>query len=541
MNKVSLKELADEVWDVAIIGSGMGGATAGYALAQKGHRVIVLEKGNASFPGGDHDEHLDEEDPQERFKYGVWPTQITSVVEGRRSRFFGPVGCGAGGSTLLYAAALERLEPNDFGLHDAASHTENAWPFPYETLLPYYRTAEQLFKVRGTQDALNTDRESELLPPPPMSECDNHFFSSFKERGLNPYRLHVGIGYGDKCRECLGFICNQNCKSDAKNICLEPAIQTGNLTLLDQCEVKRLDADEKAAREVVCIRDGKEIRIRARIFIVAAGAYFTPVLLQNSVNNFWPNGLANHADNVGRNLMFHISDFIAVWPKGKFSREGPAKTISLRDFYFQDGKSLGSFQSTGLTVEYGNVIYALKNRFDRSRWSWFKPIRPFLRIPAYLASFFLGPATVFATIMEDRPYPENRVATDAEEPSGMRFEYTVHDELRERIKLFRKTLKSKLAPHRLFVLGEEVSLNYGHPCGTCRMGSDPESSVLDVNCKAHEVDNLYVVDASFMPTSGGANPSLTIAANALRVAEHISERLADTAADEQPGEVKASA
>ena len=526
MNTVSPKELTDEIWDVAIIGSGMGGATAGYALAKKGHRVIVLEKGNASFPPGDYEEHLDEENQQERFKYGIWPTQITGDVDGRRSRFFGPVGCGAGGSTLLYAAALERLEPDDLGSNNSATaHSNNAWPFPYQTLLPYYRTAEQLFKVRGTQDPLNRDPDSELLPPPPMSECDNYFFASFREKGLNPYRLHVGIDYGDKCKECLGYICTQNCKSDAKNICLEPAMQTGNLTLVDQCEVKRLNANEKETKEVVCVRDNKELKIRARIFILAAGAYFSPVLLLNSSNEFWPNGLANNADMVGRNLMFHISDFIAVWPKGKYSRQGPAKTISLRDLYFHNGKSLGSFQSTGLSVEYGNVIYALKMRFDRSRWSWFKPIRPFLRIPAYLASFFLGTATVFATIMEDKPYAKNRVVADTKEPSGMRFEYTVHKELRERIQLFRKTLKSRLAPHRLLFLGEEVNLNYGHPCGTCRMGKEPSTSVLDENCKAHEVANLYVVDASFMPTSGGANPSLTIAANALRVADHINVRL----------------
>jgi len=530
MNRISSKQLTDEIWDVAIIGSGMGGATAGYALAKKGHRVIVLEKGNASFPPGADEEHLDEENQQERFKHGLWPTQITSDIDGKRSRFFGPVGCGAGGSTLLYAAALERLEPDDFSLNNSDMNpTSNTWPFSYETLLPYYKAAEKLFKVRGTKDPLNSDTDSDLSPPPPMSECDNYFFDTFNEKGLNPYRLHVGIGYKDECNECLGYICTHNCKSDAKTICLEPAMQTGNLTLVDLCEVKRLNADDKEAKEAICVRDNKELKIRARVFILAAGAYFSPVLLLNSSNEIWPNGLANNADMVGRNLMFHISDFVAIWPKGKCSRQGPAKTISLRDLYFHNGKNLGSFQSTGLFVEYGNVLYILKMRFDRSRWSWFKPIRPLLRIPAYLASFLLGPATVFATIMEDKPYTENRVVADVKEPSGMRFEYTIHNELRERIHLFRRILKSKLAPLRLLFLGEEVNLNYGHPCGTCRMGNEPSTSVLDENCKAHEVDNLYIVDASFMPTSGGANPSLTIAANALRVADHISDSLADPA------------
>jgi len=518
MNQLPFKDFTDETWDVVIIGSGMGGSSVGYALANKDFNVIVIEKGKATFSSDNHQEHLNDEDPQDRLDHGAWPTKITQDNEGRRSHFFSSIGCGAGGSTLLYAAALERLEPRDFD-------SPNGWPISYQTIAPYYQEAEKLFKVRGTPDPLSTDTDPELLPPVAMSECDNHFFSSFKKNGLNPYRLHVGINYNEKCEECLGYICNQKCKSDAKTICLEPAIQTGNLKILEQCEVKNLSADETKVNEVICIKDGKEIKIRARIFVVAAGAYFSPVLLQNSKNNFWPNGLANKSDMVGRNLMFHISDFVAVWPKGNFSRQGPAKTISLRDFYFHNNKSLGSFQSTGLTFEYGNVIYALKMKFDRSRWSWLKPIRPFLRIPAYLTSFFLGHASIFATIMEDHPYAENRIIADAKEPSGMRFEYTVHKELHERIKSFRNLLKSKLSPHLSFVMSEDVSLNYGHPCGTCRMGDNPKTSVVDKNCKAYDVDNLYLVDASVMPTSGGANPSLTITANALRVAKAISTDL----------------
>jgi choline dehydrogenase-like flavoprotein len=136
-----------------------------------------------------------------------------------------------------------------------------------------------------------------------------------------------------------------------------------------------------------------------------------------------------------------------------------------------------------------------------------------------------GRATIFATILEDKPYPENRVVLDPNEPSGMRFNYEIHTELSERVSLLRNLIKKALTKHRLMIISQEISLNYGHPSGTCRFGTDPSSSVLDANNKAHDLKNLYVVDASFMPTSGGANPSLTIAANALRVAEHISDAL----------------
>jgi choline dehydrogenase-like flavoprotein len=294
-------------------------------------------------------------------------------------------------------------------------------------------------------------------------------------------------------------------------------------------------------QSISCRRDGRALSIRARIVILAAGALFSPVLLLRSAGPLWPRGLANGSDLVGRNLMFHVSDLVAVWPRGRHAMHGARKTLAFRDLYGHGGVKLGSIQSTGFTAGYGNIVHFLKGEFDRSRWRWLKPVRPLLRIPALAAALLFGRATIFATIMEDLPYLENRVLPDPQEPSGMRFEYAVHPELRERIRLFRRLYRKALSRHRLLVLSPEVSLNYGHPCGTCRFGSDPASSVLDANNRAHEVENLYVVDASFMPSSGGANPSLTIAANALRVAAHISERLAAAPrGDAEPARVSAA-
>jgi choline dehydrogenase-like flavoprotein len=136
---------------------------------------------------------------------------------------------------------------------------------------------------------------------------------------------------------------------------------------------------------------------------------------------------------------------------------------------------------------------------------------------------------VFASILEDLPYPENRVVPDPKALNGMRFEYRYPDELRERTRLYRKQLARKLAPnHRILVLTGANNINFGHGCGTCRFGDDPKTSVLDRDNRAHDVANLFVVDASFFPSSGGTNPSLTIAANALRVAEAIERQLAQT-------------
>ena len=524
-NHRSGTDLTDEIWDVAVIGTGMGGATIGYELAKAGHRVLFLEKGHADFASADDGLQLDSEEPSERLKNGNWPTRITSHIGGQRSQFFPPLGCGAGGSTLLYAAALERFSPSDFVSSSGSDHSIAEWPISFEQFQPYYRKAEKMFKVCGTWDPLFADEGSQLLAPPDLNECDEHFLESFKASGLHPYRLHVACAFEPGCTECRGKICQRKCKGDARTICLEPALKTGNAYLIDRCEVERLNADASEVREISGHRDGEKISIRSKIVILAAGAYFSPVLLLKSGNEFWPNGLANASGLVGRNLMFHVSDFIAVWPRGKFSKEEPHKSLAFRDFYSHQGAKLGSVQSTGLSAGYGNIVYFLKIAFDRSRWSWFKPARPLLRIPAYIASVIFGRATIFATILEDQPYPENKVVLDPKEPSGMRFEYVVRPELRERNNSLRNLIKKALARHRLMFISQDLSLNYGHPSGTCRFGTNPSSSVLDANNKAHGLKNLYVVDASFMPTSGGTNPSLTIAANALRVAEHISDAL----------------
>ena len=525
LTNFSCNDRADQLWDVAVIGTGMGGATVGYELAKAGHRVIFLEKGQSEFSDADDTMQLGNEDPSARLKSGSWPTKIKYTIGGRESKTFPPLGCGAGGTTLLYAAALERFDPVDFTPSADSDHTKLGWPITFEQFQPYYEYAEALFKVRGTWDPLRPTGNSHLLEPPSLTASDEHFLDTFIGSGLHPYRLHVACAYEPGCNGCGGYICIRKCKGDAKTICLEPALATGNAHMIDRCEVEHLEADASKVREIHCRRDGKIFVIRARIIVLAAGAYFSPVILLKSKNKYWPRGLANNSDMVGRNLMFHASDHIAVWPRGKFSMKGPLKTLAFRDFYTHQGIKLGSVQSTGLTVGYGNIVYFLKTTFDQSRWSWLKPVRPLLRIPAYIASIIFGRATIFATILEDKPYPDNRIIVDPEEPSGMRFNYEVHAELRERISLLRNLVNKALSRHRLMIVTPDINLNLGHPSGTCRFGNDPSSSVLDVNNKAHDLENLYVVDASFMPTSGGANPSLTIAANALRVGAHISDLL----------------
>jgi choline dehydrogenase-like flavoprotein len=230
---------------------------------------------------------------------------------------------------------------------------------------------------------------------------------------------------------------------------------------------------------------------------------------------------------IGRNLMFHVSDFFAAWPRRPIRRIKPGRSIALRDLARHRDVPLGMVQSTGFSASTGNISVFLNMLVDRSRWKSLRLLKPFIKIPARIGALIFGKATVFATILEDHAYAENRVMPDPQDPTRIHFEYVVRPELRRRIKLMRLLYRRAFRRHRLMILNSEVNLNFGHACGTCRFGLDPTTAVLDENNRCHDLSNLYVVDASCFPTSGGANPSLTIAANALRVADHIINRLTE--------------
>ena len=309
-------------------------------------------------------------------------------------------------------------------------------------------------------------------------------------------------------------------------------------SILPECEVLKLETGKSEIREIRCRRNGEDLTIRAKMVVLAAGAFMTPVLLLNSKSEAWPNGLANRSGLVGRNLMFHVSDFIVIRPTKRLSNVGPQKSLALNDFYFSEGEKLGAFQTVGAAVSPGRIMQYIRDiaEKDPTWWKklaspkpvwWRKLSSPVIRLIALTAYHLLNfkSAAVWASSIEDLPYYDNRVIPDPKAKNGMRFEYLYTEELRTRVLSFRRRLAKALGPHRMIVLSDENNLNYGHVCGTCRFGDNPETSVLDKNNRAHDLSNLYVVDASFFPSSGGINPSLTIAANALRVAEAIHKQL----------------
>jgi choline dehydrogenase-like flavoprotein len=511
----------ERLWDVVIIGAGMGGGFAAHSLAKAGHDVLLIDYGNEDIspPGGnkvadDHENRLSE------FK---WPTMSAFEVDGVVNRSYPPFGAGVGGSTNLYAAALERFARLDIDSQADPQHPTGGWPISYDELLPYYEQAEQLLHVAGTPDPLDADR-SRLIPPSlPLGPRDAHFVQFFEKNGLHPYRLHVGIRYRPGCDECLGRLCYKSCRADARSVLTESSTKP---TIMARSEVVKLEALPGQVTRAIVLREERRLEIQARFFVLAAGAIHSPKLLLRSKNDHWPEGLANRSGLVGRNLMFHVIQTFVLWPNKKLAGTGPRKSLSFRDFYQFDGQRCGLVQSTGFDFGYGELLMRLYDRFDHSRLRGLRPVRPLLRIPAAVANQVSGPGTIFVCIIEDMPYPENRVVLEDNEADGVLIKYTIKKELRDRTTLFRQLLTERLKDRRLMFLSQDVELNFGHPCGTCVMSNDPSTGVVDRDCQAHGIANLFITDASFMPTSAATNPSLTIAANALRVAGKISRILA---------------
>jgi len=359
-----------------------------------------------------------------------------------------------------------------------------------------------------------------------MSDWDRALMDQMRLNGLHPEPLRVAIRYDDQCMECIGRVCPRRCKRDARVVCLEEALKQPRCRILDRCEVEILEADDKRVLAVRARRDGRELTLRGRVIVLAAGAFHSPQILLRSRNNRWPHGLANRSDQVGRNLMFHTSDVIALWGPRRLNRHArQRKSISVRDFYNRDGDRLGYVQSMGLEAGHGVIAAYLKDELRRRGISNEVLLSLLVKVPSHIAAFLYGSAGIFAAMSEDYPDPENRIMLDANEANGASFTYTITDDLRRRADRLHGEFARHVRPWRVTRISTELSMNYGHPCGTCRFGHDSSISVLDCDCRTHDLENLYVVDASFMPRSGAVNPSLTIAANALRVAPRIAARV----------------
>jgi choline dehydrogenase-like flavoprotein len=524
-----------DAYDVIVIGSGAGGGTLVHRLAPSGLRILLLERGDwlAREP-----ENWSAADVFADNRY-VSPDTWTDA-DGKE--FQPQIHYFVGGATKLYGAALYRLRAEDFGEvrhHDGVSP---AWPIGYSELEPYYTQAERLYEVHGARGEDPTEPPASGPYPFPAVSHEpriQQLSDDLEKLGLHPFHAPCGIrlreddmphGACVRCPTCDGFPCLVHGKSDAEVLAVRPALEHDNVTLLTNARVRRLvtDASGRSVTEVECDVDGEPQRFSADVVVVSAGAANSAAILLASASDKHPAGLANGSDQLGRNYTFHNSQAVLALSR----EENPTvfqKTLGLNDFYFATEKydyPLGSIQMVG--------------KSSAPMYRGEKPMETMLA-PTFALGDVAKHAVDFWLSTEDLPRPDNRVTLD--EQGRIRLSYTnsndvPRDQLLGQLKSMLGRLgmhDHHLVPRHAYLKNEIPVAGVAHQAGTCRFGTDPASSVLDVNCRAHEVDNLYVVDTSFFPSIGAVNPALTAMANALRVGDHLLERAGAHAVSEAAG------
>jgi choline dehydrogenase-like flavoprotein len=510
-----------ERYDVIIIGTGAGGGTLAYRLAPTGKRILLIDRGDF-LPREKENWDAGAVFAKERYK-----AKETWIDKDGRS-FHPGIHYFVGGNTKVYGAVLFRFRREDFGALRHKDGISPEWPVGYDDFLPYYREAEKLYHVHGAPDEDPTDpRDGEAFPyrairhEPRIAELAE----DLKRIGHNPFSLPVGVMLDEdrpqssaciKCDSCDGFPCLVNAKADADVVCVRPALARPNVTLLANTQALRLETDA-SGRSVTGVRvaapDGERV-IGGDIVVVACGAINSAALLLRSTGDRRPNGLANGSGVVGRHYMCHNnSALLAISTRPNPTRF--QKTLGLNDFYFRAEDwdfPLGHIQMLGKTdaAMFAGETHGLAPGFALEK------------LARHSLDFWLT--------SEDLPDPNNRVIVERD--GRIRLHYVennleAHRRLTAKLRALLQAIRceGELIPREAY-FGKKIPVaGTGHQNGTIRFGHDPKTSALDADCKAHELDNLYVVDGSFFVSSAAVNPTLTIIANALRVGDHLRARL----------------
>ena len=515
-------------YDVIIIGTGAGGGTLAYALAPTGKKILILERG--SFV------------PREKENWSAKAVNVEArynakeIWHDKDGKPLHPhTNYNVGGNTKFYGAALFRLREEDFGTLPHHGGMSPAWPVTYNEMEPYYLKAEHLYQVHGERGADPTDPWSSgpyLYPAVSHEPRMQQLSDDFAAQGCSPFHVPLGVMLNEsdnhksrciRCETCDGFPCLVYAKSDSHVVCIEPALQYPNVTLLTNTIVRRLETSSsgREVSAVVAEVAGREIRYSADVVVASCGAINSAALLLRSANDKHPRGLANSSDMVGRHYMGHINSVLMAISKCP----NPTifqKSLAVNDFYFG---------SSEWQHPMGHISFV--GKLDAVTLSAGAP----KIAPEWTLDLMAKHSIDFWLTSEDLPDPDNRVTLDRN--GEVVLSYTPNNEEGHKrliTKLERLMQGQRKCPihgdschvgvfsRNLFV-GQRIPLaGVAHQNGTIRFGNDPATSVLDRNCRAHDVDNLYVVDGSFFPSSGAVNPALTIIANALRVGDHLKQR-----------------
>jgi len=517
-------------FDVIIIGTGAGGGTLAYALAPLGKRILIIERGDYV--------------PREKDNWAPLAVNVHGKYQTKeiwRDAAGEPLHphtnyC-VGGNTKFYGAALFRLRKEDFGELRHHGGVSPAWPISYEDLEPYYAKAEELYQVHGERGTDPTEPfASGPYPYPAVSHEPRiqQLSDDFARLGLKPFHVPLGVRLNERnrqaspcirCETCDGFPCLVHAKSDAQVICVDPALRFLNVELLTNTYVEALTTGT-TGREVTGVlarQNGTVEEFSAGIVVVSCGAINSAALLLRSANGKHPRGLANSSDVVGRHYMGHVNSVLMAISKCP----NPTvfqKTLAVNDFYFG---------SKEWPYPMGHISFV--GKLDGET---LKAGAPAIA-PRWTLELMARHSIDFWLTSEDLPHPNNRVTVGPDGSVVLSYKPNNEEGHKRLISKLEELMKqqTKCATHghecheglfaRNLFIGQRIPLaGVAHQNGTIRFGADPKTSALDRNCKAHDLDNLYVVDGSFFPSSGAVNPALTIMANALRVGDHLRERLA---------------
>jgi choline dehydrogenase-like flavoprotein len=507
-------------YDVAIIGTGAGGGTLAYALAGTGKRILILER------GGFLPREKENWDPLAVVHHGryntkdMWHNQFGEEFHPHNHYW-------VGGNTKMYGAVLFRLRQQDFGEIKHHGGTSPAWPLSYGDFAPWYTKAEKLYSVHGQRGIDPTDPPGDPYPFPAVSHEPRiqEVVNDIQKLGLHPFPLPVGVRLDEqhpetseciRCSTCDGFPCLVHAKADAHTTCVMPALKHPNVTLRTHAKVTRLrtDATGRTVSKIEAEVNGKREDFTADIVVVSCGAINSAALLLASTSDHHPDGLGNSSGQLGRNYMCHLNSAVVSVGK-KVNPTKFQKTFGINDFYFG---------TPGFEYPLGHI-----QMLGKMSKEMLAEGAPFFA-PGLALDFIATHSIDWWLTSEDLPSPDNRVVLD--EHNGIELRYTPNNEeghkrLLEKLKKITHDIGTDFVvmPKHGFLSQRIPLAGVAHQVGTARFGKDPKTSVVDINCKAHDLDNLYVVDGSFFPSSSAVNPALTIIANALRVGEHLAQRL----------------
>ncbi len=512
----------DNHYDVIIIGSGAGGGTLAWKLAPTGKKILLIERGDYVRREKENWSTLATVKQARYNTTEIWSDSQNKPLHPHTNYY-------VGGNTKFFGAALFRLRERDFESISHHGGISPSWPLRYSDMEPYYSQAEHLYFVHGERGIDPTDPWSPCPYPYPAVSHEpriQELSDNFARLGLKPFHVPLGVQLDERnphrskcirCNTCDGFACLVHAKSDAQVCCVDPALDAHpNLTLWTNTQVTRLETSS-SGREITGVhvtRSGEPLKLSADIVVASCGAINSAALLLRSANPHHPDGLANSSGVVGRHYMGHLNSVLFAISR----HPNPTvfqKTLGVNDFYFG---------APGFDYPMGHISFV--GKFDANMFSAGAPAI----VPGMTLEIMARHSLDFWITSEDLPDPNNRVSLNRD--GGVMLSYVPnnlegHQRLLAKLKELVKQADchDHLIPLNAFV-GDRIPLaGVAHQTGTIRFGNDPATSALDVNCKAHDLDNLYVVDGSFFCSSGAVNPALTIMANALRVGDRITERI----------------